>query len=619
MNIFQNQSFGNLRIGRDQELQYDLSSELYRISTFAHFPSSALVSERSLARAGFYYTGVDDRVQCFSCGGTVDNWQPGDNAVERHKRSNPSCSFIHNLPSGVDLSSSRSAFSPPNAASFYQSSFHENGAQSGLYRSIPADPVVSRSVEDMSHQLRYPQCSAAMCSEETRLQTFQNWPSYSSLIPTELAKAGFYYTGEEDRVACFVCGGRLSNWEPGDRATSEHRRHFPLCPFVLGNQMGNIPMSNTESQRLNERTEMVRAMHPRHPEVQSYDTRLQTFFRWPARNFIQPEQLSRAGFYYVGQNDDVKCFYCDGGLRSWEAGDDPWVEHAKWFPRCEYLLQEKGQPFVNQIQARFPNLFDHQLHSSSDDILEETQTPVVHFGPGENRSEDAVMMNTPVVKGAMEMGFDRRLVKQTIQRKILTTGENYKSVIELVTDLLNAEDEERQEDRERKLEEMADDGVLLLKKNCVALSQNLTNIAPLLEDLEMRSLINKMESEMIKLKPQTNEQARELLDTVIRKGSAAAETFRDVLLVHEPELHEKLYVQKSLPYSASSDMLGLSMVEQLRRLQEERTCKVCMDKEVSVVFIMCGHLVVCTDCAPSLRKCPICRGTIKGTVRTFLS
>lgn len=34
-----------------------------------------------------------------------------------------------------------------------------------------------------------------------------------------------------------------------------------------------------------------------------------------------------------GRNDDVKCFCCDGGLRCWESGDDPWVEHAKWFPR----------------------------------------------------------------------------------------------------------------------------------------------------------------------------------------------------------------------------------------------------------------------------------------------
>lgn len=36
---------------------------------------------------------------------------------------------------------------------------------------------------------------------------------------------------------------------------------------------------------------------------------------------------------HPGRNDDVKCFCCDGGLRCWESGDDPWVEHAKWFPR----------------------------------------------------------------------------------------------------------------------------------------------------------------------------------------------------------------------------------------------------------------------------------------------
>lgn len=38
-------------------------------------------------------------------------------------------------------------------------------------------------------------------------------------------------------------------------------------------------------------------------------------------------------FFFKGRNDDVKCFCCDGGLRCWESGDDPWIEHAKWFPR----------------------------------------------------------------------------------------------------------------------------------------------------------------------------------------------------------------------------------------------------------------------------------------------
>lgn len=78
---------------------------------------------------------------------------------------------------------------------------------------------------------------------------------------------------------------------------------------------------------------------------------------------------------------------------------------------------------------------------------------VVHCGPGENHSEDAVMMNTPVVTAALEMGFNRRLVKQTVQSKILTTGENYQTVSELVLDLLDAEDEIREEEKGRATEE----------------------------------------------------------------------------------------------------------------------------------------------------------------------
>ncbi|EHB13596.1 Baculoviral IAP repeat-containing protein 2, partial [Heterocephalus glaber] len=230
------------------------------------------------------------------------------------------------------------------------------------------------------------------------------------------------------------------------------------------------------------------------------------------------EQLASAGFYYVGQNDDVKCFYCDGGLRCWESGDDPWVEHAKWFPKCEFLIRMKRQEFVDKIQARYPHLLEQLLSTSDTPGEENIDPPIVHFGPGECSSEDAIMMNTPVVKAALEMGFNRSLVKQTVQSKILTTRENYKTVNEIGSALLNAKDERREEEKERQAEE-----------------------------------------------------------------------------------------------------IGLSLEEQLKRLREERTCKVCMDKEVSVVFIPCGHLVLCQECAPSLRKCPICRGITKGTVHTFLS
>ena len=55
------------------------------------------------------------------------------------------------------------------------------------------------------------------------------------------------------------------------------------------------------------------------------------------------------------------------------------------------------------------------------------------------------------------------------------------------------------------------------------------------------------------------------------------------------------------------------------RLLDEKLCKVCMDEQISVSFLPCGHFVCCMGCAPGLRHCPICRQTIKDTVRTYMT
>uniref|UniRef100_A0A667YGB3 Baculoviral IAP repeat containing 2 n=1 Tax=Myripristis murdjan TaxID=586833 RepID=A0A667YGB3_9TELE len=622
---------GLCRNGPPPNLQYDNSSELFRISTFARFPASG-VTERSLARAGWFYTGVGDRVQCFRCNVTAEGWQAGDCPTEKHRQLSPSCSFIQSLPSTANLlSSSHSAFSPlrsapvipvipgPNPPTVSQGEEPVGYLNMGFSAPPPSSPLSSRGVEDMSHQ-RPPTChNPSMRREQDRLDSFHSW-TLSIITPAELAKAGFYYLGQGDRVACFSCGGQLSNWEPGDRAVSEHQRHYPNCRFVRGDRADNVSLAGGAGSVPGAAAAGASAAlsNVSNPAMQQSEERLLTFVNWPSRIPVRPDQLAKAGFYYVGRNDDVKCFCCDGGLRCWESGDDPWVEHAKWFPRCEYLLQEKGQEFVHQIQARFPRLFEQLLTNGDSSSREFVDPPVVHLGPGEERSEDAVMMNTPVIKSALEMGFERSLVKQTVQSKILTSGENYKTVQELVSDLLSAEDQKREEEREMLAEAMASDGFTFLKRHQAALIQRLKSVESVLEHLREQNVITAEEYTGLQAQASAQQQTARLIELVLTKGNAAAEVFRnwiqknDVLL-----LRDLMYVFfADCPVLVSVD---LPMEEQLRRLQEERTCKVCMDKEVNIVFIPCGHLVVCKECAPSLRKCPICRGLVKGTVRTFLS
>lgn len=53
-----------------------------------------------------------------------------------------------------------------------------------------------------------------------------------------------------------------------------------------------------------------------------------------------------------GVSDEVKCFYCDGGLKAWVPGDNPWEEHAIWHPACDYLRVMKGLGFIRQAQEK---------------------------------------------------------------------------------------------------------------------------------------------------------------------------------------------------------------------------------------------------------------------------
>jgi len=68
-----------------------------------------------------------------------------------------------------------------------------------------------------------------------------------------------------------------------------------------------------------------------------YDSRLRTFAMWPKQLLQRKTDMARAGFYYSGDNDTVKCFMCKVCINQWEAFDVPLIEHFKWSPDCTYL------------------------------------------------------------------------------------------------------------------------------------------------------------------------------------------------------------------------------------------------------------------------------------------
>ncbi|XP_053430264.1 baculoviral IAP repeat-containing protein 7 isoform X2 [Nycticebus coucang] len=273
--------------------------------------------------------------------------------------------------------------------------------------------------------------------------------------------------GSEDRAKCLCCGPDLSRWAADHGPTQEHCRLHSLCGHVLAQgRWGD--RDHVDGQILGllhslAEEEGAGATLPAFPRMGSEDMRLASFYDWPLTAGVPPEPLAAAGFFHTGQQDKVRCFFCYGGLQSWKRGDDPWTEHAKWFPRCPFLLQSKGRDFVYSVQ--------------------------------ESRSRPLGAWDQWEEPGATTLA---------------------------------------------------------------------TPPAPVHRD------------------------------------------------------PEPLMPRREAQTEGAPEPGAEAMAQELRQLQEERMCKVCLDRAVAVVFVPCGHLA-CVECAPSLQLCPICRTPVHSRVRTFLS
>jgi baculoviral IAP repeat-containing protein 7/8 len=64
-----------------------------RLKSFKNWPKSLAQKPTILAEAGFYYTGVGDRVCCFYCGLGLKDWQEKDDPWKEHVVWNTTCNF----------------------------------------------------------------------------------------------------------------------------------------------------------------------------------------------------------------------------------------------------------------------------------------------------------------------------------------------------------------------------------------------------------------------------------------------------------------------------------------------------------------------------------------------
>ncbi|XP_045193762.2 baculoviral IAP repeat-containing protein 3-like [Mercenaria mercenaria] len=66
-------------------------------------------------------------------------------------------------------------------------------------------------------------------TSESRLKSYENWHQKKKISVNVLVNAGFAYTGVDDSVRCFYCGGALRDWPDAADPWREHALNFPHC------------------------------------------------------------------------------------------------------------------------------------------------------------------------------------------------------------------------------------------------------------------------------------------------------------------------------------------------------------------------------------------------------
>ena len=270
-------------------------------------------------------------------------------------------------------------------------------------------------------------------------------------------------------MKCFDCAQSIDNWIITDDPLSV-TWHRPNCQMINRQFTTNVPLaamtplsfqrthhdippitpttaitatkatlpapaacSATDNESNNPLTliTMFPCNNPTTPCMRTTQKRIDTFFErihnWPQERLTAtPTDMANAGLYYLGIRDRVKCFYCNGGLQNWDKYDDPWFEHAKWFPQCELLLQQKGPEYVERVTNRFQHLTRPTLNQpvslSATNDKYSSPTPKI-IDPAETHRKlltriETEMKLSPLIAEATTMGFSLEEIRQAFYTQL---------------------------------------------------------------------------------------------------------------------------------------------------------------------------------------------------------
>lgn len=342
-------------------------------------------------------------VECQDCGlaANASDLNCG-NPLEIHSIASPTCTFIERENIQTETKSLDTAFS------------------------LKTDEIGHHGPED--DDIINTSSNPLFVTPRDRQQTYERWPITSGPDIDMFVDAGFYYTGYADFVRCFYCGIELAGWNDDANPWIEHISYRPRCQYVL-DQKGHVESIQTKKSMI---------YSPRHPQHIPLLSRVKSFDNpvWQLNSVCQkPTILAAAGFFFTGKKDSVRCFTCDGGLEKWEPSDDPWTEHARWFPHCKFVLNSKGTNFI-EVALSKGETTEQPVDSSSISTMH--RTDIIYPSMTDPCRSKKTELCSAAAEAVIYMGYPTEMTRTAIDTFLSLAGRRHftaEDLLELLLDM----------------------------------------------------------------------------------------------------------------------------------------------------------------------------------------
>jgi baculoviral IAP repeat-containing protein 7/8 len=336
--------------------------------------------------------------------------------------------------------------------------------------------------------------------------------------------------------------------------------------------------------------------------------RLETFANWNVP-FIDKEKLAMLGFYYIGPNDMVKCFFCRVEIGMWEEGDDVLTDHERWSPYCNLIRRRS----TNNVPINAERL-DACLPAATAS-LDVSGSPT-SSGPESPGVDDVHMIQHQLFN---QGGFESVFNAQLPVAERLKHPEHPEYAVE-ANRLKSFEDWPKT--MRQKPQELSDAGFFYTGKGdrvaCFSCGGGLKDweendvpweqhgmwygkceyVRLVKGDDFVRQMDRKRELE---LKQQEEKNSLSVNANVERPCSSNSNSSMDTM-------KEKMIVDDEMEAE-----------EEKKPVNESKLCKICFINEYNTAFYPCGHVIACAKCASSVTKCPCCRQPFNNVIRVYFS